>query len=199
MTSDGRISSTRYCVMTTTWVKKPISIFNNFQALFAHRHAAIFCSAYSHSTLILHFLNPHRLPLYQNICAYFYQKILNVTEFSSWLCFKVLYSFPLMTSFRKSFPSSLSISFPPTEMYQQASIDTRHLLIKAHTALSSRTPSFHFFLLLRCFCHLPGSDKTSITFSSTRPYLKHIRALTPFVFILCNYYRITLNFPSSSQ
>ena len=42
-----------------------------FKALFAQRQAAIFCSAYSHSTLISHFLNPHRLPLHQNICAYF--------------------------------------------------------------------------------------------------------------------------------
>jgi hypothetical protein len=147
MTSDGRISSARYCVTTTTNVKKPISIFYNFQPLFAQLQTAIFCSAYSHPTLISHFLNPHRLPLYQNSCAYFYQKILNVTEVSSLRCFKVHYSFPLMTSFRKSFPFSLSISFPSIQMYQQPSIDTRHLLIKAHAALSSCTPSFHFFFI----------------------------------------------------
>lgn len=194
MTSDGRITFSRYCVSTTTRVKKPISIFYNFQALFAQRHSAIFCSTYSHSTLISHFLIPHRLPLYLNIFAYFYQRILNVTSLSSQRCFKVHYSFQLMTSFRKTFPffSFHLISFHwnvATAKYRH----TAHLLIKAHTALSSRTPSLHFFYSLRRSCHLPAVDKTSITFSSTRPYLKHITALIPSVFILCNYYRISFN------
>jgi hypothetical protein len=108
----------------------------------------------------------------------------------------LFYYFLLMTSFSKNFSFFfLSISFLSIEMYQQPSIDMEQLLIKARTAHSSHTPVLLFYFFFpRRFCHLPASDETSITISSTRLYLKHIRALTPSVFVPSNYYWITFNF-----
>jgi hypothetical protein len=72
MTSDRRISSVRFCIISKTMVKNPIPIFYNFQSSVfpTSRYNFLLC-IFTLSTLISHFLNPHRLPLHHNTCAYF--------------------------------------------------------------------------------------------------------------------------------
>jgi hypothetical protein len=97
-----------------------------------------------------------------------------------------------MTSLKKSFSLSFHLILVHWNVLRAKYRHTAPYNKNPRRSVISHTV-LQIFFFLRRFCHLPASDKTSITFSSTRLYLKHIKPLTPSRSVPANYYRIGFN------